>query len=295
MPFIGEIAALGGAILWAFSSFLFTEATIRLGVIQLNVDRLILAILLLLLTIFAFGIGFSTTNTQMLYLFISGIIGLVLGDTFLLAAFKSIGPRITMLIMSFNPAVAAIFAFFMLGETLGLPIIIGMALTLAGITLVVMEKQKTKTKFKVTPKGVIYAFLGAFGQAFGLVFSKMAFLEGDINSLTASLYRMLAALLIIVPLGIIMKQYSNPIKIYLKDKKLFLLVTIGSIIGPYLGITLSFIAAINTKIGVASTLLATVPILMLPLSHYFYKEKLSFRSIAGAVIAVLGVQLLFLF
>ncbi|MEI6091235.1 MAG: DMT family transporter [bacterium] len=295
MPFIGEIAALGGAILWAFSSFLFTEATIRLGVIQLNIDRLILAILLLLLTIFVFSIGFSTTNTQMFYLFISGIIGLVLGDTFLLASFKSIGPRITMLIMSFNPAVAAIFAYFMLGETLGLPIIIGMALTLAGITLVVMEKPKTKTKFKVTPNGVIFAFLGAFGQAFGLVFSKMAFLEGDINSLTASLYRMLAALLIIVPLGIIMKQYRNPIKIYIKDKKLFLLVTIGSIIGPYLGITLSFIAAINTKIGVASTLLATVPILMLPLSHYFYKEKLSFRSIAGAVIAVLGVQLLFLF
>lgn len=295
MPYIGEIAALGGALLWSFSSFLFTEATIRLGVIQLNIDRLILAILLLLITIFAFGIGFSTTNTQLFYLCISGIIGLVLGDTFLLAAFKSIGPRITMLIMSFNPAVAAIFAYFVLHETLGFPIIFGMALTLAGITLVVMEKPKTKTKFKVSTKGVIFAFLGALGQAFGLVYSKMAFLEGDINSLTASLYRMIAALLIIVPLGMMMKQYRNPIKIYIKDKKLFLLVTVGSIIGPYLGITLSFIAAINTKIGVASTLLATVPIMMLPLSHYFYKEKLSFRSIAGAIIAVLGVQLLFLF
>ncbi len=295
MPFIGEIAALGGALLWSFSSFLFTEATIRLGVIQLNIDRLILAILLILLTIFAFGIAFTTTNTQLIYLSISGIIGLVLGDTFLLAAFKAIGPRITMLIMSFNPAVAAIFAYFMLHETLGLPIIFGMALTLAGISLVVMEKPKTKTKFKVTTRGVIYAFLGAFGQAIGLVFSKMAFLDCEINSLTASLYRMLAALLIILPLGMIMKHYRNPIKIYLKDKKLFLLVTIGSIIGPYLGITLSFIAAINTKIGVASTLLATVPIMMLPLSHYFYKEQLSFRSIAGAVIAVLGVQLLFWF
>ncbi|MDP2362709.1 MAG: DMT family transporter, partial [Ignavibacteria bacterium] len=91
-----------------------------------------------------------------------------------------------------------------------------------------------------------------------------------------------------------LRRYQNPLKVYLKDKKVFALVVLGSIIGPYLGITLSFIAVIYTHVGVAATLMSTSPIMILPLSMIFYKEKLSWKSIVGAIIAVGGISLLFL-
>jgi drug/metabolite transporter (DMT)-like permease len=72
------------------------------------------------------------------------------------------------------------------------------------------------------------------------------------------------------------------------------MVALGSIIGPYLGITFSFLAIIYVQIGIASTIMATTPIIMLPLSWMFYKEKLTYRAVIGAIVAVLGVGLLFL-
>lgn len=69
---------------------------------------------------------------------------------------------------------------------------------------------------------------------------------------------------------------------------------IGSIIGPYLGISLSFIAIENTSVGIAATLMSTTPIMLIPLSKYFYKEQIHFISIIGTIIAVFGVSLLFI-
>ena len=71
-------------------------------------------------------------------------------------------------------------------------------------------------------------------------------------------------------------------------------IIIGSIIGPFLGITFSLIAIAYTYVGIASTLMATVPIVMLPIIIFYYKEKLSAISFIGAFVAVLGIAILFL-
>ena len=80
----------------------------------------------------------------------------------------------------------------------------------------------------------------------------------------------------------------------MKDKRALLFTAIGSVIGPYLGITFSMIAISHAKVGIASTLMATVPIIMIPMIRFYYKEKLSWISIVGAVVAVSGIAILFL-
>ena len=291
---IGELSALSAAFLWAFTSYVFTSATNRLGTIQLNIDRMAYASVLLLITIGIFGLNTEVSFLQIFYLTISGIIGLILGDSFLFKAFQEIGPRLTILVYSSNPAFAAILAFLVFGETLNIWGILGIVITLFGISLVIMEKNNGRSQHSANFKGLFLAFLGAIGQAGGLIFAKLAFNEGDIHSLVATLVRIGSAVLIMLPIALIFKRYKNPFKLYYQDRKSFQLVSIGSVIGPYLGISLSFIAITNTNIGIASTLLSTVPIVMLPLNYYIYKEKLSYKSIIGAFIAVGGVSILFL-
>ncbi len=87
---------------------------------------------------------------------------------------------------------------------------------------------------------------------------------------------------------------DNPIQMISNNKNSLKLLFSGSFIGPYLGITLSFIAVTNAEVGIASTIMSTTPIIMLPMARYFYKEKLNLKSIIGAIIAVIGVALLFL-
>jgi drug/metabolite transporter (DMT)-like permease len=295
MPFIGELSALAAALLWSFSSFLFTTASIRIGSIQLNISRMILAAILLVITILVFNISYDINFKQFYLLSISGFIGLVIGDTFLFKSFKEIGPRVSMLIMSSNPAIAAILAYIILGEVLSLWSIFGIAITISGISLVILDKRsQAKNKFPITRIGVFYGLMGAAGQGIGLVFAKMAFIEGDVHSLVATFVRIAAAVVIMLPAALVIKKYDNPFKLFARDRKALGMVALGSIIGPYLGITFSFLAIIYVQIGIASTIMATTPIIMLPLSWLFYKEKLTFKAVIGAIIAVLGVSMLFL-
>ena len=295
MPFLGEIAALATAVLWSGTSIAFSEASIRVGSLYVNVTRLVLAISYLVITILIAGIDVTISSGQILFLGISGFIGLVVGDTFLFKAFQNIGARLSMLIMSLAPAIAAIMAYFFLGEIISLLGIIGIVITIGGIALVVLERKETPSaNYKIDYVGIFFAFMGAVGQAVGLIFAKFALNEGDINSFVANIVRLISALIILYPLAAMTHRFTKPVNVYVNDKKAFLFTVIGSILGPYFGITLSLVSITYAKIGIASTLMATVPIIMLPMVRFYYKEKLSWIAIGGAFIAVAGIAMLFL-
>ncbi len=291
---IGEIAALATALFWSFATIFFTFGSKKVGVIQLNIDRLFFASLYLFVTMIILGIVPQITESQILWLVLSAIAGLVLGDTFLFKSFAEIGPRLSLLIMSFAPPLAAILAYIFIGEILNIWAIIGITVTTAGVFLVILEKGEDN---KITIKnkwGFFWAFLGMLGQAVGLIFAKIAIKEADINPFIASFTRIFSAFIMLLPIGYLTKRYRFGYAPYRGISKAILAPTIGAILGPYLGITLSLIAIQHTKVGIASTLMATTPILMLPISHYFMKEKLNWQSIVGAFVAVLGVAILFL-
>ncbi|MCX7735133.1 MAG: DMT family transporter [Candidatus Kapabacteria bacterium] len=293
--FIGELAALGAAFLWSFSPFVFTLAARRIGTIQLNVTRLFVAGIFLFLTIIIAGIEISMTLSQFYLLALSGFIGLVLGDTFLFKSFKEIGPRVTMLIMSLNPALAAIISYFWLKENLSIFGIIGIAVTISGIMLVILEKEANGShKNKIVVTSLIYAVLATLGQGIGLVFAKLAFMEGYVDSVLATFVRISSSAVIFLILTILTGRFKNPLRLFSEDKKSFGLVILGSILGPFLGVTLSLVSINHTQVGIAATLMATPPIIMLPVSAIFFKEKLSWKSVIGAIIAVGGVAILFL-
>lgn len=293
MQFIGEIAALITALLWSGSSIVFTEASRRIGSQQLNVNRLIAALCFLFIINLFIGIDDKISNQQYFYLIISGIIGLVFGDGFLFKAFQTIGARYSMLLMSLVPAFTALLAFFFLNEVLSFTALIGMAITITGIVIVVSDK-KNNPKEVMTLPGLLFGIFGAVGQAAGLLFAKSAFMLGEINGFTATFIRISASVILFVPVMIIFKQYSNPVKVYSNDIKSLWLTITGSIIGPVLGITFSLIAIKYTDVGIASTLMSTVPVTMLPLVWLVYKEKISFFSFLGSIVAVIGVAVLIL-
>ena len=141
MPFLGEISALITAALWSVSSLAFASASRRLGSTQVNIARLILATGYLWLVVILFGLEFHLSRTQVLNLAVSGVIGLALGDSFLFKAYQYNGARLTMVVMSIAPAIAAIGAYVMLGEDLSATGILGILLTLCGVALVILEQR----------------------------------------------------------------------------------------------------------------------------------------------------------
>ncbi|MDP3150750.1 MAG: DMT family transporter [Ignavibacteria bacterium] len=292
---IGESAALLTALLWSATSLLFSEAANRIGSLQLNINRLIFATLLLASTILLFNIDYHLSKDQFYFLGLSGIIGLVIGDSFLFKSYLYIGPRIAMLLMALSPGMASLLSYFFLGEVISPLGIAGMFITILGIALVVLEKKDgVVSKYKITPYGLFLGIMGALGQAAGLILAKMAFNLGEINGFVATFIRIFSSVIIFFPIVLIFRKYKNPIQLYKNDLKSLGFTFAGSVVGPFLGITFSLIAVSHTKVGIASTLMSTMPIIMLPMMHYIYHEKISMRGYLGAITAVAGIAILFL-
>ena len=294
MQYTGEISALATAVLWAFTSLVFAKASLKVGSVLVNISRLVIAEILIIITVFVNHSIFNPSSEQLWLLIISGIVGLVIGDGGLFKAFETTGPRIGMLFLSLAPAISSIIAYFYLGEVMSYMAILGAIITLGGILLVVLtEHNQGDGKYKITPMGLFYCTMGAVGQGFGLVAAKKANMLGALDPFVVTGIRIFAAIVVMLPFILIFKKLKNPFKSFAQNKEALKFTLIGSIIGPYISITLSFIAISLTQIGVATTLMATTPIVMLPLSHYVMKEKLNKYAIIGSIITVLGVALLF--
>ena len=291
----GELIALLTAFLWSGTSIAFTEASRRIGSLQLNIIRMMMASVILFLIIIFAGFSFNINNTQLYFLTASGFAGLVFGDTFLFKSFQIIGARLGMLLMALTPAFSAILAYLFLNENLSLFAIIGITITIFGIVIVILVRDSTSNSIiKFSKVGILFGALGALGQASGLILAKSAFEMGEVNGFVASFIRIVAAVIIIFPIVVLLKRFKNPFTIFKNDFTALKATVTGTILGPVLGITSSLIAITYAKIGIASTLMSTMPIIMLPIVRYYYKETLSWRAIAGAIVAVIGIAILLL-
>ncbi len=294
MPYIGEFSALLTACLWSVTSFLFAFAAEKVGSVQVNINRIILAAVILFFIVALSGIDYTLSTMQVYYLIISGVVGLVIGDSFLFKCYQLIGARLGMVLMSLVPAISTILAWIFLEEYITPLGIIGMIVTISGVVLVVTEKAEKSLKRSFNKIGILYGFLGAAGQAGGLILAKFAFAEGYVNGFVASFTRLSSAGIIILIGGLLLRRYRNPVSTYRNNIPALKATIAATILAPVLGVTLSLVAIEFTKVGIASTLMALVPIIMLPISKYYYKEKLSARAVTGAFIAVSGVVILFL-
>jgi len=262
-----------------------------------------LASIMLFVIITVFGINLTLSFSQVSNLVISGILGLVLGDSFLFKSFQLIGARLGIIIMASVPILSTILAYFFLNEIISFLGMFGMLLTITGILIVVLERKNSdENNISINKIGILYGFLGALGQATGLIFAKFAFLENlaeggqgdELNGFAASFIRLFSASLIILPLAALFRKYKNPIRIYSEDSYSMRVILIGTVFGPVLGITGSLIAIEYAKVGIASTLMATMPVIMLPISRFYFKEKLDWKAIIGAFVAVVGAAIIFL-
>lgn len=294
MIFLGEIAATFAALLWAVNAVVLSEAVSKVGSFNVNIGRLFFASILLLITIVLLNSSFNLFWQQYYYLILSGIIGLVIGDYGMLKSYEIIGPRLGMLMMSLVTPISVVLAFLFLDEILSVLQIVGISITILGIAIVVLQKKAKTDSFHFTLKGGVYGLIASVGQAVGLILAKEAFNIGELDEFVAAFVRIFFSLLFLIVIGRVMGFSKNSIRVFKKDKKALKLIIMGAFLGPYLGITASLVAIANTHVGIASTLIATVPVIMLPVSRFYYKEKLSTISIIGTIIAVIGITILFL-
>jgi len=293
---IGEFAALLTALFWTITSLSFESASNKIGSVAVNILRLVIGLAFLsVFTLIRRGLFLpvDASSENWIWLSLSGLVGFVFGDLFLFKSYTVIGSRFSMLIMTLVPPITAFFSFIILGERLTLFHYLGMTLTFTGIAMAIFSRpgKGEKLSLKLAPRGILYAFGGAVGQALGLVLSKFGMQNYD--PFAATQIRIIAGVIGYIVLVTILSRWINVRKATV-NKSAMIHTSVGAFFGPFLGVSFSLIAVKYTEAGIASTIMALVPVFIILPAVIFFKQKVTIPEVLGAIVSVAGVALFFL-
>ena len=292
----GEVAALMVAFFWSITALSFEAASKKVGSLPVNIIRLIIGLAFLsLMNWMSRGLLLPTDASlhNWIWLSVSGLIGFVIGDFLLFKSFTVIGAWLAMLIMTLAPPMAAVFGWLLLDERLGIVSLAGIFITLTGIVVVIFSPEGKNRNAAVSKPiaGLLFAFGGALGQALGIVFSKYGMQQ--YSPFAATQIRIIAGIIGVIVLITLLGKWMS-VRSALMDKKAMIPTTIGAFFGPFLGVSFSLLAIQHTSTGIASTIMALVPIFIIPPSILLFKHKITAREIVGTIISLCGVALFFL-
>ena len=327
--FIGETIALGVAVSWTATALFAEVASKRMGSLPLNTLRMTMSLVFLVVTLWLLmGVPYPrfADGQTWLWLTLSGVVGYVIGDYCLMQGYIYIGSRFGQLFMTLSAPTAAITGYLLLGEKMSWLAIVGMVVTLSGIALSILSKPSDNKisifnfQFSIPKRGVFFAAMAGICQGFGLVLSKMGLEKYDnalsaagVNPMTvpdgallpvplqfsipfsATMIRAIIGLMgFFVLLVIFNKDWQQKLSHAVHDRKAMWCLLGATVFGPFVGVSASLLATQYTSTGIAQTLFALTPILIIAPAAWLFHQKVTVREIIGAVISVAGVCLFFI-
>jgi drug/metabolite transporter (DMT)-like permease len=302
---MGELAALGGAFLWAVASVIYTRVGRAVGPAEMNLLKNVVALAMLGLTLLFVGQALpDAAGPAVALLLLSGVVGIGLGDTAYFETLNAVGPRRALLLETLAPPLAALLALVFLGERLHPGAWLGIAVTVVGVTWVITERAPQAGSGTAREaaavaggrlrRGLLFGLLAALAQAGGAVLSRAAFLEADVSSLWSAFLRLAAGAVVLGPwLALTRCRVGGWLRqpgAAALGGRLLAAITLGT----YLALWLQQVSLKLTLAGVAQTLFATSPLFVLPFAAW-QGERISLRAALGAGLALGGVALLFAF
>ncbi|GJM05926.1 MAG: hypothetical protein DHS20C09_19220 [marine bacterium B5-7] len=285
---LGEFLSLLCALLWAFAVICYRKAGDHINVSAMNLFKISLTLVLMIPTLY-FTDGFSLPELSLadwILLLISGFFGIMLADLFYLRALQLIGAGLTGLTGSLYSPFVVFLSLFYLGEHLNNWQIAGMALVIVGV-IVISYRRKSLTIQHPPIRGFVYAALGVFFTALGIVMIKP--MTNDIPFFWIITIRTVGGIVTMFLFNMLLKKNLNPLAIMKSKGRYWLLI--GAILGQYLS-TMVWVAGYKyTSASVASILNEMASVFILILGWLILKEELNRRKIIGSIISISGVML----
>ncbi len=295
------------AFSWTATALLSEFGSKRMGNLVLNVLRMMLALLFALIMFWVVTgspLPLSSSMEAYGWMLLSGLVGYVIGDYCLFQCYIIIGSRFGQLFMTLAPLAAAFTAWLSLGEQMTAMSILAMLITLSGIAISVLGRgEHHRVSLKLPLNGVLFAIGAAICQGVGLVLSKigMNYYEASMDGqqaawllpFSANFFRCIAGL-VGFTLLLYVKEGLRPLREALHDKVDMTAAATTTIFGPFVGVGFSLMAVQYTGAGIASTLMALTPIIIILPSYWLFRQPITLKGVIGALISVVGVSLFFL-
>jgi drug/metabolite transporter (DMT)-like permease len=305
------LGAIGTTLLFACNAIFANRSAQRLGSNVANAARLAVAVLLLGAWAHVFGQGLRGDSLG--WFLLSGLAGFGIGGVAMFHALPRLGSPLAMLIVQCGSALLALAVEWVwLGTRLTAPQLALVAFTLAGVGVGLMPKNLPGVSVSLLHVGAAWAFLSAAGQGLGAVLSRKAFqvaaaAQETVDPATSAYQRALAGLavaVVAIALARLVKGRSavertdGPSRCLPSPKaassSVWPWVLANALCGPVLGVTCFQWALRSTPAGIVQSIVATAPLVTIPLALWLEQARPRPRYYVGALLAVLGVAGLFL-
>ena len=287
---IGVAAALAAALCWTLASGLWRRLPTSLGPAELNLLKNLIALALQLPLLLGSAPALPLVATGLLLL--SGVLGIALGDSFYFAALRRLGTRRTLTFDAGGPAVTAAAGCLLLAEWPGPRQWLGIALISLAVVLVARQRPLAEAEGGLLAQqrlGVGLALAALLCGGAGALLARAALRTSGLDPWHAATLRLLAATLVLLPLsGKLMTHLRRPRP--RPPGRRWLLVLAATLLGTSAGIGLQQLALARLPGGLAVALLATAPVLAVPLAP-LEGDRPGALGVLAALLAVLGVLL----
>lgn len=307
MQYIGELISIGVAFSWTATALLSEFGSKRMGNLTLNLIRMVITLCFSFILFWLTGgspLPAHGSTQAYLWMMLSGVVGYVIGDFCLFQCYLIIGSKFGQLFMTLAPITAAITAWITLGQEIRPQAMLAMIVTLTGIAISVLGRgEGHKLSLKLPLAGVLFAIGAAICQGVGLVLSKIGMnhyeasltsdMAGWLLPFHANFFRCIAGTIGFTILMACREGFA-PLHKGVRDRKGMVAAVATTIFGPFVGVGASLLAVQYTAAGIASTLMALTPIIIILPAWWLFKQPITAKSILGALISVIGVSLFFL-
>lgn len=285
---IGSLAALGSAASWAVGTILFKQLGAHIEPTAMTLAKGICSSMLLGFALIGVGCKDIDLITWGL-LIASGVLGISLGDTFFFAALRNLSAYVVVVFFMLGQVLTALLAVLLLGETVEIYEIIGIVITIGGVSLVLLSQSWNEDLSSSNMVGIFYGILSMLCMSGSVILAKQALAETP--SIQATFIRMFTGMLGVFIFSIITGQTSGFLKPFMNLKVSFHFLIAVSVV-TFGGFWLSLVGVKYLDVAIANTLNSTEPLFALPLVVIFLKERITFPMIIGSMISIGGVIIL---
>ena len=289
----GELVALLSAFLWAMASVLLTVGARRIHVLPMNLIRCVISTTFFWALLPFYGgldalAAIPAAAWPWLVLSVLGL--LVVGDTLYFRSMDLAGVSWAMPVASVNPLWAVLLAAAFLGEPLSWTLVLGAGLVIAGVVLVSRSTMPEVVDRVVDPenrrRGILLALLVSVLWAVGQVALKPA--TAGMHSVVANSVRQPLGMLILLGLTLWKGRWRALRKL---DRRSWAVIGIASLVGTGAG-SLFFVWAIQLAgAGRTAVLTSTAPLLAIPFSMLWLRERPTRWTLAGTLLTTTGIVL----
>jgi drug/metabolite transporter (DMT)-like permease len=281
--------SLLSACSWALGAILWRKLGEQLSSYSMNLGKTLLGSLYL--GLFLLLVGFRPVDARSaLFLVLSGIIGITIGDTFFFLALMKLGPRRASLMGALNPAAIAVAATVSLGERPTLGAWAGIMATTLGVGWVLWERTSAADRStEHSSLGICYGLLSVLCTSGAVLLAKVG--VASVPTVHATWLRLLAGAAGLAAWGASRSELGKWVAPFRRGHLLAKVAVVVAVVVAG-GFWLSLVALKHIDASIAGPLNATGPLFILPMSVILMKEKLSRRAVLGTVIAVGGVALI---